>query len=271
MKKKIILHGHLADKYPHPIEVEAATVAEAIQSLATIEELTPPAGQPWPVTVQGVDNEIALFSETSFEEIHVYPRTGGAKKGGLMQVLLGITLIALAVFNPAFIGTLGLSQGQLYLAGGLMLSGGLLQLLAPTPSASDGTESSRYLGASGNTVKIGTRIPLAYGNVLLEGHYLSFDVDAVAPAGDAGSNGVTPIEFDNPKWWWTNPATGEPEEVTETVAGTKPANEITTGYDNVYVEYDSTVGIDKAVVNPIYTSAVASPSNIPTSAWVLAT
>ncbi|MDB2579674.1 hypothetical protein N9Y00_11770, partial [Tateyamaria sp.] len=153
-KKKIILHGHLVEKYPCEIVVEAASVAEALHSLSTIDELKPPNGEPWPIIVREVDNEIALYSDTNLEEIHVYPRMGGAKKGGLMQIILGVVMIALAV-QTGGIAALGITEGSMFLAGGMMVVGGLLQMLIPTPQGrdGDGDTSSKYLGASGNTVK----------------------------------------------------------------------------------------------------------------------
>lgn len=233
MMKKIILHGHLAKKYPHPIVVEAATVAEAMRSLTTIEELTPPNGSPWPAIIRGVENEIALYSDTDMEEIHVYPRKGGSKKGGVLQVVLGITLIALAVVNPAFLSATMATRVQLFMTGGLLLTGGLIQMLSPTPktNGTNADETSRYLGARGNTVKIGTNIPLAYGNNRLEGHYLSFDVDAKEWAGDAEETGDIPL-------------VGK----------------------SVFVEYDKTP-VATAPVSPVFKLPVASPTNLPSPAW----
>lgn len=231
-KKKIILHGHLAEKYPHEIVVEAATVAEALRSLETIEELRPASGMPWPVTVREVDNEISLFSETSMEEIHVYPRTGGAKKGGLMQIVLGIVMIALAVTTGGFsLMGLEITASQLFLTGGMMVLGGILQMMMPTPQGYEESETSKYLNASGNTVKIGTRIPLAYGNNRLAGHYLSFDVDAKDWAGE------------------------DEEEGTPSLVG-----------ESVYVEHDKTP-VDLVPVNPVFDSPTLSPTNVPTSGW----
>lgn len=244
-KKKIILYGHLKDKYPHSIEVEASTVAEAVRSLSTIDELQPPNGEPWPVLVQGVDSEIALFSETSLDEIHIHPRVGGAKNGGILQIFLGIALIGLA-FATGGIAALGLSKGAMILAGGLMVLGGILQMMMPTPQGAEESESSKYLGATGNTVKIGTRIPLAYGNNRLAGHYLSFDVDAFDWAGD----GAIPVISGLGKGGGSSggPSQGE-------IIG-----------DSVYVEHDKTP-IPIAPINPVYASPEAAPSNLPTSGW----
>jgi predicted phage tail protein len=175
MMKRIILHGHLKKLYDKPIEVEASSVAEAMRFLEQIPELKPKDGQPWPVTIRGIDSQLKLFAETDLEEIHVHPRTGGAGgKGGLLQIIIGIALIALAIVNPAFLATLGITNGMLYLTGGMMVLGGLVQMLMPVPET-DSTEGSMYLGAGVNTVKIGTRIPILYGTRKIGGHYLSFD------------------------------------------------------------------------------------------------
>lgn len=260
-KKTIILYGHLAKKYPHKIEVEAASVAEAIRSLSTIEELTPPDGRPWPVTVRGVTNEIALYSDTDLEEIHVFPQTGGAKRGGFLQVLLGIAIVALAfLVGPA--GWLGLSQGAMFLTGGLMALGGVLQLLLPTPQGVDNNpqEASKYLGASANTVKIGTRIPLAYGNNRLGGHYLSFDVDAFDQGTSAdsevgaGTLATFPIAVNSFSY------NGNPEAPVVTVE-----EEIVTS--GVYVEFDKTT-VPMTPINPVFSGSVTSPSNVPVSGWL---
>lgn len=234
--KKIILHGQLAELYSKPIEVEATSIAEALRSLTQIEELAPPPGQPWPVTVVGVNSDVALYSETAMDEIHVHPLTSGSKKNGVAQVLIGITLVTLAIVNPAFIAPLaqyGITTGQLMLSGALMITGGLLQMMMPVPQiGTDETESSRYLGAARNTVKIGTRIPICYGFNRLGGHYLSFDVDAVDWAGDtAGTGAATVVE------------------------------------DSIFVEHDKTP-LTLPPPNPVFASQTPGPGNIPTSAWM---
>jgi predicted phage tail protein len=235
-KKKIILHGYLKDLYDLPIEVECETVAEAVRSLQNIPELAPKNGQLHPITVQGVNSEISLYAKTPLDEIHVYPRTGGAGgKNGLLQIILGIALIAVAIFAPAlipvFLTELGLTSGMVFMLGAQMLVGGLIQMLMAQPEdqSRDSPESSKYLGSSANTVRIGTPIGIMYGVAKIGGHYLSYDVDAkdIAVFGS-----------------------GDEE------------------YDGAYVEYDKPVLADGICpVSPIYASATPSSNNIPTSAW----
>jgi len=282
MKKKIILHGYLADLYSDPIEVEATSVAEALSSLEQIKELHRADGQPHPVVVRGIDTEVALFSETEMEEIHVYPRTGGGGgKGGLGQILLGITLIAVAFVFPG-VSLLGgvITQSSLFLTGGLMVLGGILQMLAPAPEVSKEQESSRQLGSSANTVQIGTTIPLAYGTVKMGGHYLSFDVDAKDRAGGEVDDTVTPaltVTLTN----FEEGLTSENEAIQSAIDALPPEeqvdpSEVAIGIAadgtpdqqlNTYTIYDRTP-VPVATPLPIFASSTPSPTNIPTSGWI---
>ena len=101
MKKTIILHGHLAEKFPDSITVEADTIAEALQALTQFQELSPPPGERWAVQVDGITTQEQLFEITDIEEIHVRPETGGAGgRGGIALIVIGIVMVAVALFAP---------------------------------------------------------------------------------------------------------------------------------------------------------------------------
>lgn len=258
MMKRIILHGHLADKYPHTIEVEAKTVAEAVSSLEQIPELRPEDGRPHRIRIDGVDTDIALYAEESPDELHIHPFEGGSGgNNGLGQVLLGVALVAVGIWNPVFLGAVGLTQGTLLLSGGLMALGGLAQMLTPMPEFDTDQgeqQSSRYLGASQNTVAIGTNIPLAYGIMKLGGHYLSFDVDAADRSSNADSSGAVTIET-------TWPALSD----LGNVVGTDSSGTIQVGRD-VYQFYDRPP-VEIPVLLPVFSSGTPDPTNSPASAF----
>ena len=237
--KKIILHGHLKDRYSLPIEVDANSVAEAIGFLTQFPELE---GGPWPVTIRGVNSEIALYGETDMEEIHLYPRTGGSGgRNGLMQLIIGIAIVALAIvaapllFGPAggagLLGSVGISQGMVIMSGGMMALGGIMQMLMPVPDmgSGKGSEGSLFLGGAGNTTRINTPIGILYGMRRLFGQFLSFNVNAKDIA----------IE-------------GDP---TEASAG--KAN---------YVRYDAVSGITIPPLRAVYPNATPSLSSLPVAA-----
>lgn len=234
MIRRIFLHGYLADLYDGVIELEADSVAEAIGGLNQYRALH--EGAPHMVRIEGVDSQIALFSlSDDVSDIHVYPRdpelSGAGGKFG--QILLGIALVAVAIAFPAGVGLFGmtLSAGSIFMAGAMMVLGGILQLLIPVPNANDSSQKSRYLGASVNTTMIGTRIAYIYGTRKHGGQYLSFDVDAVDIANEAG---VAP---------------GDP-------------------LTNYYEHDATTLAVPRAPVNPVFVSSTAAAGVFPVSSWV---
>ena len=234
--KKIILHGHLKDRYSLPIEVEASTVAEAIGALKQFTEL---GGGPWPVTIRGINSEIALYGDTDMEEIHVFPRTGGSGgRNGLLQIIIGIVIVAIAIMMPqlfvagqGILASVGITQGMVIMAGGMMALGGIMQMLMPVPDigSSKGSEGSLFLSGAGNTTRINTPIGILYGMRRLFGHFLSFNVNAKDIA----------IE-------------GDP---TEAASGKKN-----------YTRYDAVAGIVIPPLRAVYPSATASLTNRPVAA-----
>lgn len=175
MRVKVYLHGYFADFHPGPIEVIAKTVAEAV----TLVTRQIPGFRPNAIhgrhraAVVGCDQIEDLYRPAKNGEVHIVPQFAGGKKGGFLQIVLGAALFAVGWF----VGVPFLVQ-----AGALMFLGGIAQLLMPAPDGED-QKKSRYLGAPGNTVEIGTRIPILYGEDLVYGHYLSFDTDAISTNG----------------------------------------------------------------------------------------
>lgn len=176
MKVKVYLHGYFADFHEGPIEVNANTVAEAVTHVTRLL----PGFKPnairgrHRVAVVGCDQVEDLYRPAKDGEIHLVPQFAGGKKGGLIQILLGAALVAVGFFA----GIPWLMQ-----VGALMFLGGLASFLMPAPDSDNKQEKSRYLGAPGNTVEIGTRIPILYGEDLIYGHFLSFDTDAIQTEG----------------------------------------------------------------------------------------
>lgn len=191
---KIVLHGHLKDLYPEEIYMSGHSVSEVINGMCKATD----AFNPRPGTGRHAISVVGFNTVESLteplpadtEELHLVPTMAGGKKGGFFQIVLGVVMIAAAIylgpgvtaFGGAFqVGGVG---GFLFSSGLSMVLGGLMAFLSPTPKADSYSndvadpEASKYLGASQNTVKIGTRIPIPYGRNKLFGHYLSFDVDA---------------------------------------------------------------------------------------------
>ncbi len=200
----IHLHGYLKDLHPEPIRVAALSVREAIRFLILIPELQPEPGKFHRVRIRGVKYEQDLDKYPENDEIHIFAHFGGAGgRNGLFQIILGVVLIAVvAIATGGFATPIALSLGgfgsQVLMAGAMMILGGLIAFFSPQPKmdTADDSEASKYLPPSGNTVRIGTRIPILFGTNKWAGHILSLNVDtskvdpAVGPGGSSSPFGI---------------------------------------------------------------------------------
>ncbi len=191
-KVKVVLHGYLKDLYNGPLVFTGFSASEIINGLckATKAFNPKPGVERHEMSVVGFPTKESLFEPlpADIEELHLVPSMTGGKSGGFFRIVIGVVLIASAVLTGgtslAALTATGTVAGTLFSLGVSLVLGGLLEMLSPMPktdsfgnSVAD-PEASKYLGATGNTVKIGTRIPLLYGEILAFGHYLSFNVDA---------------------------------------------------------------------------------------------
>lgn len=195
---KIKLHGYLKDLYPGDIELSGYSVNEILNGLGKqIKELSLPPGEKHRILIPGFITQESLFEEIpeNVTELHLVPNIAGAGgvKNALVYVAVGVVFIVAAVVTAGgaaalLAGTGGLLANTLFGVGVSMIMGGVMQMLSPAPkidnssnqtAAASDPEASKYLGATQNTVKIGTRIPILYGKHIAYGHYISFDVDAV--------------------------------------------------------------------------------------------
>lgn len=107
----------------------------------------------------------------SFEAIRIVPVVSGAG-GTTGQILAGIGLIAAAIFIPGLgIGLAGATVTQIGILGGALVLGGISQLLTPTTTITQGTDSAndprRSYSFSGiqNVSRQGIPVPVIYGEV----------------------------------------------------------------------------------------------------------
>lgn len=176
---EVVLHGRFAEGYPEPIKLSVRNAFEAVEALShQIEGLKPhPRTGKARVKIVGFETQESIYQD--LEEgtvLHLIPQFNGGKSGNaFLQIAAGVALIGLS-FVPG-IGALAASIAMK--VGTMLVLGGLSQLLAPAPeNDKDEQTKNRYLGSPGNTVQIGTRIPILYGEDRVYGHFLSFDINA---------------------------------------------------------------------------------------------
>jgi predicted phage tail protein len=183
LKVKVFLHGYLASFHEGPITLDAETPAKAVEHVTRLLPQFQPRliEGPHRIEVIGHRSIESLMAPLEVDELHIIPQFSVGKNGGYVQIAVGAALVAAGI-AAYFIPGGGVIAPFLISLGGGMIIGGIQAYLAPSPSSDDKTEKSRYLGAPGNTLEIGTRIPILYGEYKVSGHFLSFDITALNKA-----------------------------------------------------------------------------------------
>lgn len=180
MKFIVHLHGELNAAHPEPIQIYARNAAEALEAVSLqLSGLKPcPVNGRRRVQVLNFDTLESLLEQLDGDprELHVSPALVFSKEGGILEVIVGTLLVVASFIVPP-----ATTLAKIFFTAGVSLvTGGILQMIAPQPKVNAGqaSEANGYLGAPGNTVNIGTPIPILLGKFLVPGHVLSFDIDA---------------------------------------------------------------------------------------------
>jgi len=192
MLRKIRLYGKLAKFVGHRVlEADVATAAEAVRFLlANWPELERHmADQYYRVSIGKYDLLAEeLHDPAGQQDIKIVPVMAGA--GAVGRIVLGVALIALAfasgagLFGAAFAKNIGLFAVVKGVGASLVL-GGVAQLLTPTPTISkDEADPRKSFSFSGiqNTSRVGTAVPVVYGELLVGSVVVSAGIDIVQVA-----------------------------------------------------------------------------------------
>lgn len=197
---KVLFHGMLKKICPDVYEVDVNTPAEAIRAVTNQfrDKLIRRDGQRFVCSIKECPRDVDLNSCLRENEINIYPSfcASGGGKGASPWAMVAIG--ALIVVAAVFLGPGGFaaamtaanwgawSAGFALMGASMMVSGLTTALFGPnmdTAHSSNNPESSKAFGNSGNTTKIGTRIPIGYGRYKIAGHFLSINTNAVVTKG----------------------------------------------------------------------------------------
>ena len=200
-------HEDLRFLFPEQVDIEAATPLDALKLIAVQHPLNGKI-EPVPVRIKElreldltIDPTLAdpgrVFEVIPANALEINPGYSGASgDNGLLNIVIGVVLIAVAVFAPymagAAVATTTTAAGTTVFASGtfaayaasaamsigisLVLTGAM-QLLAPNKKEAEGNYQSRAFG-SATTTEVGTPIPIIFGRHLTYFHLFSFNVDA---------------------------------------------------------------------------------------------
>ena len=187
MLKTIRLHGILGENFGKSFELSVQTPAEAVKALC----VQTPGFESFMANahLQGVhfavyldDRNIGhddLSLRTDSQVIRISPIIEGAKSGGLIQVVIGVVMIAAAFFTGGTsLAAWGAMQAALAGAGAAMLMGGVAQLMMPAAPTNmdlnqDGNKPNYGFGGAVTTVAQGLPVPVLYGKREIGGFVIS--------------------------------------------------------------------------------------------------
>lgn len=197
MLREIRLYGHLAKfvgrrRFMAAVDTAAEAVRFLIANFPGLEAHITQPGRHYRVKVggHGIGSE-QLHGPSGNEAISIIPVIGGAG-GGVGQILAGIALVALAIFVPGLgLGLAGSIVTKVGLLGGVLILGGVSQLLTPTPiiaqsNTNSGTreteldpqKSYSFSGVQNNS-RQGVPVPIVYGETIIGSVVISAGIDTV--------------------------------------------------------------------------------------------
>lgn len=189
MIREVFLHGRLADEYTPKIELDADDIRMIVAGINSnhpgfMEDFT--EGE-WHILRGDAMNKDSMTTEEAqmtlgnVKQIHIFPKLEGAGgDNGLMSVVLGIAIVAVAWWAAPAVGGLGasalsfggasLTYGNIAMFGVAMALGGVAQMMAPTPKLGDMMAAERaqdrpsfMFNGPVNVMVPGGPVPLVYG------------------------------------------------------------------------------------------------------------
>jgi len=230
MMTDVYLHGSLSEKFGHHHRFDIFSPAEAARALEANYRGFYQAIRPgkFQIIRGDFDSGEQLYTEQitmgiGGKPIHIVPVVEGGKSSkGIITLVLGIAIIAAAVwFAPAAaslgaslggtafgVAGISVSFGQIALFGAALALGGISQLLTPTPTVSDYTSRDKKVSflfdGAVNRTEQGGAVPLFYGgpgrigSTVVSGGVRVFDGKAVLPDALANTIVATPTNWIKP-------------------------------------------------------------------------
>ena len=172
MLRTVRLYGVLAKKFGRQFQFEVSSPKEAVAALrATVpgfESHLLENSEPGYHVFSGREN-IGLneLDHPTNQVIRIVPAVAGAKKGGVLQIILGVVLLVIGYFIPVlapYTTPLGLS----------LIVGGIAQILFAPPSPKNSGERenpnnrpSYSFDGVVNTSQQGNPVPVGYGRLIV--------------------------------------------------------------------------------------------------------
>ncbi|MFR0673176.1 tail assembly protein [Enterobacterales bacterium AW_CKDN230030176-1A_HGKHYDSX7] len=183
----VLLYGKLR-KFGRSFKLAVRSPAEALKALC----IQIPGFEQFVANAQFEGLEFAIFrgaknleeKELGFGgtgDIRIAPVITGSKRGGMLQTVIGIAIVALAWWNP--LGWSAATALAVGMGGGSMAVGGVIQMLSPqakglSQSAAPENLPSYAFGGAKNTTASGNPVPICIGDRRWGGAIISASIEA---------------------------------------------------------------------------------------------
>lgn len=222
MIRDFYLHGALGEKYGKHHRFDVCSVAEFVQAMFCFHKdfIDFIANDSWLILSGRQESFIAItedmleFQLGNTNEVHIYQDisgSGGGDNKGVLQTVAGaaiaIVAVAASVYTGggslALYGGMSISYSSMAMMGGLMMLGGISQLMAKSPEGKDAkgedSRNSFLLGGTPNVTEQGACLPVQFGRVRSSGIVVSAGLsveqintwDGNVPAAGESSGGVS--------------------------------------------------------------------------------
>ncbi|MGN8238675.1 tail assembly protein [Enterobacter sp.] len=181
--RTIKLYGVLGATFGREFKLSVASPKEAIRALCVIVpgferflNTSKQRGLTYAVFSgkRNLNNDELVMDQSS-DDIRIAPVIVGSKRGGIFQTILGVALVAAAIWMPG----VGIAASNImFQIGGAMALGGVVQMLSPqttglaTKQSADNKASYAFGGVT-NTTAQGNPVPLLYGKRRIGGAIVS--------------------------------------------------------------------------------------------------
>ncbi|MCE2910219.1 MAG: tail assembly protein [Burkholderiaceae bacterium] len=170
--REVRLYGALGAKFGRVHRFAVASAAEAVRALRAnfpeFDRVVLETAQRYRVIVgrRPLAGAPDFYEPSGDREvIRIIPVLEGAKRGGLLQTIIGVVLIVVGVYT----GNAWLTQ-----AGIALTLGGVAQMLTPVPKLQAGTQdeenksrASYVFAGAVNTTAQGVPVPVGYGRLVI--------------------------------------------------------------------------------------------------------
>lgn len=181
--RTIRLYGILGSTFSREFKLSVASPKEAIRALCVIVpgferflNTSKQRGLTYAVFSgkRNLNNDELIMDQSS-ADIRIAPVIVGSKRGGIFQTILGVALVAAAIWMPG----VGIAASNImFQIGGAMALGGVVQMLSPQTTGlaskqSADNKASYAFGGVTNTTAQGNPVPLLYGKRRIGGAIVS--------------------------------------------------------------------------------------------------